>query len=285
MTPQELQTKMAEYSLVLEEVLRKTFEDTRLADEAEFYASLLKHANLSPWDDRDTLRNIEQLIKFIYEGLTAQKISAEDSLRLMLLLYCHIFEWSEMYNLFFDLSMIKNGARAGNYIENPEEDREKYWEQLKNIVNKDLTPERTKQALALLQKADGGPVSINKKIQIISGEDTNLAKILSDLFDSTLRNGFSHNNYSFTNDGLTVIDETSKKSVHYSFEELNLIVNQTKAFVGIFIMVWREYLENLRSAHLKGQYCEYEVEYISGKFRIHLINGSIPLGPAINPKT
>lgn len=270
---------MNAYRVELEPLLREIFEKARATDEAEFYAALLKHANLSPWDSKDTLKNIEGLMSFIYGGLVGKTIPAEESLRLMLLLYCHFFEWTEVYNLFYDLAGITEGKRAGSSIEEPDVNREKYWKDLKNIVAKDLTPERARQTFSLAAKVGGGSLSINKKINIISKGNQRLGTALSKLFDSTLRNGFSHNNYTFTTTGLTVTDEVAKKTASYSFDEVNMVVNQTKTLVALLVFIWREYLSNLRSAHLKGKYCEYGVQYRDDRFRINFIKGSLPLGP------
>lgn len=263
----------------IENQIRTVFERAKKTDEAEFYACLMKHANLSPWDDRNTLKNFSELIEFFFEAILSKKYRAEDTLRIFLLLYCHFFEWSEMYNLFYDLYKVTEGERAGNCIEIDDSKTEEYWEDLKSVVQKELTKEKLLNAKSIIDKMSTGQIGINKKIKIIKDCNEPIGTILGNLFDNKLRNGFSHNNYSFSNEGLVIFDEVEDKTIVYSFDKLNMILNDTKTFSAMLIYIWQEYLSELKNRKLKGKYCEYEIEYTKDKkFRIKFINGSLPLG-------
>lgn len=69
----------------LEKLLKNFFEKAKRADEAEFYACLMKHANLSPWDVRNTLKNFQELIVFFFDAILSKKYRVEDTLRIYLL--------------------------------------------------------------------------------------------------------------------------------------------------------------------------------------------------------
>lgn len=263
----------------IENQIKKVFERAKKTDDAEFYACLMKHANLSPWDDRNTLKNFHELIAFFFDAILSKKYRAEDTLRIYLLLYCHFFEWTEMYNLFYDLHKVAAGERAGNCIEIDDSKSEEYWEDLKNVVQKELSKEKLLNAKSIFDKMSTGKISINKKIKIIKDCNEQIGTILENLFDNKLRNGFSHNNYSFTNEGLMIYDEVEDKAIAYNFDKLNLILNETKTFSAMLIYTWQSYLSELKDRKLKGKYCEYEIQYTADKkFRIKFINGSLPLG-------
>lgn len=256
------------------------FKTAEKTDEAEFVISLLKHANLSPYDGRDTLKNFQELYAFLAEATLSGKFQAADLIRLSLLMYCHFFEWSEMYNLLYDLSKISKGERAGQKVDQENDnDRDLYWEELKKIVKGDLTPEKIENVRGILNKFDGGQLGINKKISIIKIENREIGEILEVLFDGVLRNGFSHNNYAFIDRGLIITNERTGESYTYSWDTINKLYNLTKCFAGCLMETWKSYLIDSSGKHLKGRYCEYKIYYgVDKKFKIELINGPIPLG-------
>ncbi|HEY1074752.1 MAG TPA: hypothetical protein VGE59_03585 [Patescibacteria group bacterium] len=273
------QLELSEYRTRVEGALKQQFDDAYQSDQAEYGMALIKHANLSPFDPKDTLKNIEHLFTYIHESLLNKAIPPEESLRLFLLLYCHFFEWSEMYNLFWDLGGIKLGNRAGSKVDEVRDSSSDAWGQLCTVAQGDMTPEKLQNITALMAKLNKGPVNINKKIRMITNRSPLIGGLLAELFDNTLRNGFSHNNYAIDNSGLTIHDEASGKLVKYTFGELNLLINKSKSFAGLLISLWRERLSELNERTLSGKECEYKVQYRETRFRINLMRGSLPLGP------
>ncbi|OQB05248.1 MAG: hypothetical protein BWY19_01126 [bacterium ADurb.Bin212] len=263
----------------IDRILSNCFKTANETDDAEFIASLIKHANLSPWDDRNALKNFEQLFRFVGEATLSGNFSGEDLMRISLLLYCHFFEWSEMFNLFYDLSKISKGERAGNTIQSSNENRDLYWKELNNLTKGDINDEKIINARALIAKLDNGQIGINKKINTIKDSNEELGAILEDLFNGVLRNGFSHNSYSFKDEGILIINEANSTETVIVWDEVNRLYNLTKFFAGCLIEKWKEYLSNTSGKLLKGKYCEYKITYGDNqKFKIEPIKGSIPIG-------
>lgn len=184
-----------------------------------------------------------------------------------------------MYNLLYDLYKIAEGERAGNCIEIDDSNSEEYWEDLKNVVQKEFANEKLLNAKSIIDKMSTGQININKKIKTIKDCNEQIGNILETLFDNKLRNGFAHNNYSFTDKGLTIYDEVEDKTLTYRFDKLNIILNDAKTFSALLIYIWQEYLSELKDRKLKGRYCEYEIKYTKDKkFKINFIKGSLPLG-------
>lgn len=161
---------MKEPEDIFKNELERLFKKAKEIDEFEYVCALL---NFKGMGDPRALSHLNESFDFLIQitELIPKQNTYQDQIRLFLLLYCHIFEMDEFYNVIGNMLRITQGERYTSMLYN------------NPTFSQELKPSNKIDKL--------------KSIAIKAGF-TELTDIIASLYSSPLRNSFFHSSYSLT---------------------------------------------------------------------------------------
>lgn len=258
-----------------EGAVTKLFEDARKIDEAELIIAVLYFTGTLFYYDRDSVKELHETIEEIMSLMQRKEelgISDRTFFKLFSYLYIHITELEELYVLLFNLLSIPQG----NYYELlpfkiKDEDRMKSSDFInevsKIIQGKQEEDVKVRAINELVNKHSKKEQPVWGKLKIIGKEakksgNTEIAKILDEIYYNRLRNAFSHNDYRFSNTG---IHYGENHLLHLTFEELLERFSNALVFTSILADSTFSELGEIKKAGGKTFNCTH------GKLEIGLI--------------
>ena len=164
------------FEIFIQEVER-LFETAKKRDEFEYVCALI---NFNLMGNVRALSHIHESRDLFFQmvELIDKCDNKHGQIRLLLLLYCHIFEMDEFYNIIGNMMRICDGERYGVMLYNSQ------------TLKKELNPSNKFDKLESLSKKTGFTLLINT---------------LRNLYSNHLRNSFFHSSYSLSDDNFYVI--------------------------------------------------------------------------------
>ena len=155
----------------------RLFETAKSKDEFEYVCALI---NFNGIGDPRALSHIHESRDLFFQmvELIEKSDNKHEQIRLLLLLYCHIFEMDEFYNIIGNMLRICLGERYGVMLYNSP------------TLARELNPSSKLEKLESLSKKAGFELLI----------DT-----IRNLYSSPLRNSFFHSSYSLGGDNFYVV--------------------------------------------------------------------------------
>lgn len=160
--------------------LERLFQKAKETDEFEYICGLLNFKGIGDARALSHLNESFELLMQITELIPKQN-TIQDQLRLLLLLYCHIFEMDEFYNIIGNMIRITQGERSAIMLYNSP------------TISPDLKPTNKIDKLKSIAKKAGFK---------------DLTDVIAKLYSSPLRNSFFHSSYSLTNKDYYIVSGT-----------------------------------------------------------------------------
>lgn len=204
----------------------RLFETAKSKDEFEYVCALI---NFNEMGDPRALSHIHESRDLFFQmvKLIEKFDNRHEQIRLLLLLYCHIFEMDEFYNIIGNMLRISLGERYGVMLYNSP------------ALTTELKPANKLDKLKTLAKKAGFELLI----------DT-----IKSLYSSPLRNSFFHSSYSLSGDDYYIvsgkelkIDGLSKRVVslrEYILPLTQSTVNMAGHFFNLLRSSRLDYKEN-----------------------------------------
>ncbi|WP_434035718.1 hypothetical protein [Formosa sp. 4Alg 33] len=169
-------TEKLPYEIFTEEVER-LFKTAKKKDEFEYVCALI---NFNGMGDARALSHIHESKDLFFQmvELIEKSENKHEQIRLLLLLYCHIFEMDEFYNMLGNMLRICLGERYGVMLYNSP------------TLARELNPSNKLDKLESLSKKAGFEL---------------LIETIRSLYSSPLRNSFFHSSYSLSGDNFYVV--------------------------------------------------------------------------------
>ena len=210
-----------------DEILRPLFQKAKEVDEFEFCCTLLRIRGMesSGWDP---LQESDQLTHQLLSLISSPLIDRL-KIRLLLFLYCHLTEMSDLYNLVGNLLKVIKGER---YSMNP------YIGQLHKSKKEARYPMAKIERLAEWSNEVGQP---------------EVGDMFLKFFVKQVRNAFYHSDYIITNDSFNIkhgepvkIDNVFQHTVplNWLIPKVELGVNAALSVIGLTIDNIRSYKED-----------------------------------------
>ncbi len=206
--------------------LKRLFKSAKKKDEFEYICCLINFKGIG---DPRALSHIYESKDLILQmvDLIERTKNNHEQIRLLLLLYCHIFEMDELYNILGNMLRVSLGERYRPMLYNSP------------TINPALKPVNKLDKLQSLAKKAGFEL---------------LIKTIQKLYSSPLRNSFFHSSYSLTGDNYFIVSGKDLKIAGVSKRVASLqkdilpITQSTVNIAGNFFNVLRsaslEYKEN-----------------------------------------
>lgn len=250
-----------------ETAIEDLFENARKIDEAEVISAVLYFTGTLFYYDRDAVKELGETIEEFMSLLQRKDeigIGDRTFFKLFSYLYIHITELEEFYVLLFNLLSIPQG----NYYElTPfkikDKDRMKnkeFLEEVDKLINGKKTEDAKVQIITELvnkQIKKEQPVWAKLKIiekQAVRSGNTEISKILHEIYDNKLRNAFSHNEYRFSSTG---IHYGEKHLTHLTFEDLLKRFVNALLFASILADKAFDELKKIKDAGGKVYNCQH----------------------------
>lgn len=162
---------------IFTEECQRLFDTAKEKDEFEYVCNLINYNGMG---DPRALSHIYESRDLFFQmvSLIEKSKSLHEQTRLFLLLYCHIFEMDEFYNIIGNMLRISLGERHAIKLYNSP------------TIKTELKPANKLEKLECLAKKVGFEL---------------LIKTIKDLYSSSLRNSFFHSSYSLSEDYYVVI--------------------------------------------------------------------------------
>lgn len=202
------------------------------------------------------------LLEFISDNLEPSKKTA----RIMLMLYCHITEMNELYNVIVNLLWIINGFR---FYPNPLDVK---------ILKTNLSiSEYDSLKIKANEKSIIKPISKVKLIQILSEkvELQEIGKLFTYLVDNSIRNSFYHSSYIFNINKFVSFDLNGKYKI-YKTKEVFKKINKIKELLEYLIQLIYESKYSYQTAvTIRGRKVNYPANNIENKSEEKIVNCTI----------
>lgn len=162
--------KMKEPEDIFKNELERLFKKAKEIDEFEYVCALL---NFKGMGDPRALSHLNESFELLFQitELIPKQTTNQDQIRLFLLLYCHIFEMDEFYNVIGNMLRITQGERYTSMLYNSP------------TISRELKPTHKMDKLKSIANNAGF---------------TDLTDVIARLYLSPLRNSFFHSSYSLT---------------------------------------------------------------------------------------
>lgn len=169
-------TNKLPYEIFIQEIER-LFETAKKKDEFEYVCALM---NFTGMGDVRALSHIHESRDLFFQmvELIDKSENKHEQIRLLLILYCHIFEMDEFYNILGNMLRICCGERYCVLLYNSP------------TLPRELNPSNKFDKLESLSKKAGFELLINT---------------IRELYSSPLRNSFFHSSYSLSGDNFYVV--------------------------------------------------------------------------------
>lgn len=215
--------------------LIRLFAKAKEVDEFEYVCALI---NFNGMGDSRALSHIHESNALLNQitDIIKQTKDIHNATRLFLLLYCHILEMDEFYNIIGNMLRITKGERYAVNLYNSK-------------IPSTTKPNASKPALKPAGKID--------KLKSLAKETgfEKLTDVISGLYSSPLRNAFFHSSYSLSEDNFYVISgegfkfsngttTTCVSIKNYILPKTQSTVNMAGTFMNVFHQAPLEYKSN-----------------------------------------
>lgn len=198
------------------DVLDDLFQKAKVTDEREFIIANLYFSGLMQISDAyDVKKELDGTIKDFQRLIALDKeevLTGNFFIKLSILLYCHTLEFYHFYIFIYGLLdiMLGNSFDLGIF-KKPEINKKEVIQKLENALEKIKQSQMSQQEIeqvcnSLSHREISNWKKLNEICKLSKKTNSDVCELIMQFFDNDLRNAFSHNLYTLSNEGVVLVN-------------------------------------------------------------------------------